>query len=66
MDNSVQVKYKRHYDRRVGISNGEIVVLDGDVRNGYHGYVRTWEELTKQMRCALIDNGLANDRGKIL
>jgi hypothetical protein len=71
LDNSVQVKDKGHYDRRVGTSNGEIVVLDGDLRNGYHGHVRTWEELisdpdSSEIIKALKDYGFVNKKGNIL
>ena len=39
--------------RRVGISDGEIVVLD-ETRSGvFHGHARSWNELTEQMKTAL-------------
>ncbi|RKM35960.1 adhesin, partial [Moraxella catarrhalis] len=31
----------------------------------YHGHVRTWDELTQEMKNVLINNGLSNKKGKI-
>lgn len=68
LDNSVQVKSTS--PRRVGIDYeaGEIVVFD-ETHPGkgvYHGHTRTWEELTPEMRKALIESGYTDRRGQIL
>jgi len=69
LDNSVLVKDKGHFDRRVGISDGEIVVLDGNIRDGYHGHVRTWEEIcadqaSNDVKSALLQNKFVDHKGK--
>jgi hypothetical protein len=57
--------------RRVGVSEGEIVVLDRTCSGEYHGHVRTWEELKAEGKSgqkilkALQKHGLVNNRGKI-
>jgi hypothetical protein len=65
LDNSVPVK-TTSTTRRIGVSNGEIVVLDKTSEGVYHGHVRIWQELTDVMQNALIKAGLVNDKGKIL
>lgn len=71
MDNSVQIKDKGHFERRVGISDGEIVILDGNLNEGYHGHVRSWDEIASSpymndIKKALLDNNLVDKTGKIL
>ena len=51
--------------RRVGVSNGQIIVFDETSTGIYHGHVRSWQELTQPMKNALIKNGLVNRHGKI-
>ena len=66
LDNSVQVKGTS--PRRVGVDpdTNEIVVLD-ETHPGqqvYHGHVRTWDELTPQMKNALKRAGLVDGKGQ--
>lgn len=73
LDNSVPLNDKR----RIGVDAGnqQIVVLDRTgnlvkdkkvVGGQYHGHVRKWEELTKDMKDALTGEGVKVDRrGKI-
>ncbi len=67
--NSVRVKANK--PRRVGISQGEFVVLDYTCHDGngncqFHGHVREWDGLDQNMKNALQDKGLVNKSGKIL
>jgi hypothetical protein len=56
--------------RLIGVDpkTGEYVVFDEThIGQGiYHGHVRTWEELTDEMRQALIEGGFVDRRGRIL
>jgi hypothetical protein len=64
LDSSVQVRSTS--PRRVGVdpSTGEFVVFDQTVRGVFHGHVRNWDGLTRQMRNALVKSGQVNRRGK--
>jgi hypothetical protein len=59
-------------DRRVGVSEGEIVILRKTASGEYHGHTSSWAELlaagksTQMIRNTLQENGLVNMRGKIL
>ena len=64
LDNSVN--FKDTSPHRIGISEGQIVVLSKTLEGLYHGHVRIWTELTDIMQNALIEAGLVNSRGKIL
>jgi hypothetical protein len=64
LDNSVPISAETT-PRRIGISNGEIVVLDQTLNGTYHGHVRSWNGLTQPMKNALIDAGMATRKGKI-
>ncbi len=46
--------------------NQEFNVFDEHSENKFHGHVRTWEELTQEMKNALIRAKLVNIKGKIL
>ena len=63
MNNSVSIGDKT--TRRVGVSNGQIIVFDETTPGVFHGHVRTWETLTQPMKNALINSGLVNRHGKI-
>jgi hypothetical protein len=67
LDNSVPIKPETT-TRRVGVDEdaGEIVVLDETEPGVYHGHVRTWGQLTDDMRKALVRAGLTNRRGKVI
>lgn len=52
--------------RRIGISNGEIVVLNRTREGVWHGHVRSWGELTPEMKRTLIKAGWVNKKGKII
>ena len=64
--------------RRIGVANGEIVVLDrtgqvpcgcsheGGMNNIWHGHVRTWDQLSPRMQSLLRRGGLVDRRGRPL
>jgi Protein of unknown function (DUF1557). len=64
LDNSVFVKTSS--DVRVGINQGEFVVLRKTSENLYHGYVLEWNRLDVELKNALIRAKMVNHRGKIL
>ena len=64
LDNSIQVS--NNSPRRIGVSQGEFVVLDQTSPGVYHGHVRSWNQLETGMKNALVKGGLANRHGKIL
>jgi hypothetical protein len=64
LDNSFKVD-KPDSRRRIGISNGEFVVLDQTRPGLFHGHVRIWEELEREMRAPLMKAGLVTSKGKI-
>jgi len=68
LDNSVQVKSTS--PRRVGVdpATGEIAVFD-ETHPGqkvFHGHVRTWDQLTQEMKNALQRAGLVDKRGRLI
>ncbi|EUJ23391.1 hypothetical protein PGRAN_08519 [Listeria grandensis FSL F6-0971] len=65
LDNSVSVS-EGTTTRRIGVSKGEIVVLDETTKGVFHGHVRSIDELTPKMRSALQKAGLINKKGKII
>lgn len=65
--------FKSTSARRIGISEGEIVILDQTVPGEYHGHVRTWHELqiasdkdSQKIMAFLLKNQWVNSKGKIL
>ncbi|WP_052598407.1 hypothetical protein [Aureispira sp. CCB-QB1] len=54
--------------RRVGVDKetGEFNVFDEHTKGNFHGHVRTWKELSQDMKNTLIKNKVANRKGKIL
>ena len=64
LDNSVPISNTT--SRRIGISEGEFVVLDETMEGLFHGHVRSWKELSNAMKAALRKAGLVNKKGKIL
>ena len=64
LDNSVEIG--PNTTRRVGISDGEIVVFDETTSGIFHGHVRSWNELSEQMKAALRKAGMVNKKGKII
>lgn len=69
LDNSV--KDPGNGNRRVGVSEGEIVVLNKTLEGFFHGYVITWHDLesTDYLHAVLnemIKEGLITKKGKIL
>ncbi len=64
LDNSVSIG--ENTTRRVGVSNGEIVVLDETGNGMFHGHVRSWSDLSNQMKSALIKGGLVDRKGNII
>ena len=64
LDNSVAIS--PNTTRRVGISDGEIVVFDETTSGIFHGHVRSWNELSEAMKVALRKSGKVNKKGKII
>jgi hypothetical protein len=64
LDNSILIKDTS--PRRIGISQGQIVILDKTNEGVYHGHVRDWGELDESMQRKLIKEGLTNQKGKII
>src|SRR5262249_464701 len=67
LDASVEIKDSS--PRRVGIDyqTGEVVVFD-ETHPGsgiFHGHVRSWNELTQEMKNALVKSGFTTAKGKI-
>lgn len=54
--------------RRIGVDykTNEIVIFDNTINNTYHGHVRSWQELTQEMKNTLIKNGVTDNKGKII
>ena len=63
LDNSVPLGPNTH--RRVGVSDGEIVVLDETTPGVYHGHVRSWDELSNPMKSVLRKNGMVDNKGRV-
>ncbi len=63
LDNSVSIGSTTA--RRIGVSDGQIVVLDQTSSGIYHGHVRNWGDLTQQMKNALMKAGMVTRKGKI-
>lgn len=63
MDNSVAIS--PNATRRVGISDGEIVVFDETTSGIFHGHVRSWNELSEAMKAALRKSGKVNKKGRL-
>jgi len=66
LDDSVPIKNTT--TRRVGVDpvNDEFVVFDETTDGVFHGHVRSWAELTQQMKNALIRAGKVTSKGKII
>lgn len=65
LDCSIQIKQTS--SGRIGISNGEFVVLRETTKGVYHGYVvNTWNELEPLMQQALRRAGYTNANGKVI
>lgn len=65
LDNSIPIK-EGTTTRRVGISDGEIVVFDETTSGIFHGHVRMWNELSQSMQAALRRAGMVTKKGKII
>ena len=66
LDLSIQIKETS--PRRIGIdySTNEFVVFDKTLNNKYHGHVRSWNDLHQDMKTALQQAGMVDNKGKIL
>ena len=64
LENSVSIS--PNTTRRVGISDGEIVVFDETTKGVFHGHVRSWNELSEPMKAALRKAGMVTKKGKII
>ncbi|MHA1874809.1 MAG: polymorphic toxin-type HINT domain-containing protein [Promethearchaeota archaeon] len=60
------VNYSSTSPHRIGISNGQFVVLNQTRPGEFHGHVRKWGELTEPMRRKLKSTGWVNSRGRII
>lgn len=62
------IKIKDISDRRIAVdkNTGDFVIFDKTIDNIYHSHVRTWNELTQEMKNLLINKGFVNRKGKIL
>jgi hypothetical protein len=63
LDNSISIG--KNTSRRIGISEGEIVILDQTAPGLFHGHVRAWSDLTQIMKNVLTEANLVTLRGKI-
>ena len=63
LDNSFQIS--SNSQRRIGVSNGQIVVLPQTSPGVYHGYVVQWNKLKNHMKSVLYQNGVVGKNGKI-
>jgi hypothetical protein len=54
--------------RRIGIdySQRQFVVFDEHAAGMFHGYVRSWDQLTQQMQSVLRRAGMVDRRGNII
>lgn len=52
--------------QRVGVSDGELVVFDETTEGVFQGHVCDWDEMSQQMKNALISSGKTNKKGKII
>ena len=68
LDKSILVKSKGNtqYQRRIAIENDQFVILDEHMKGKFHGHVRTWEKLEKEMKEVLQNNNLVTNNGKII
>ncbi|WP_202067749.1 hypothetical protein [Enterococcus sp. BWB1-3] len=64
LDNSVPIS--SNTDRRVAISNGEIVIIDQTLPGLYHGHVEEWDEVNEKVKGLLRKLGWVNKKGKII
>ncbi|MBL1229826.1 hypothetical protein IW492_11345 [Enterococcus sp. BWB1-3] len=64
LDNSVPIS--ANTDRRVAISNGEIVILDQTSTGLDHGHVEEWTEVYINTQTLLRKLGWVNKKGKII
>jgi hypothetical protein len=69
LDNSIRCQKSTNRPnmstRRIGVSEGEIVILDETCPGQYHGHVRRWDELEEFMQRSLERAGLVKN-GKII
>lgn len=64
LDHSVQISNES--PRRIGVSEGEIVILTRHGDGLFHGHVRLWNQLMPEMKNVLEKAKLVNGKGKIL
>ncbi|WP_241604081.1 hypothetical protein, partial [Rosenbergiella nectarea] len=66
LDMSIQIKDTS--TRRIGVDfkKNEIVVFDNTINDTYHGHVRSWQELTHEMKNILIKNGIADNKERVI
>jgi hypothetical protein len=66
LNNSVSIG--PNTNRRIGIdtTSDEIVVIDDTNDGMYHGHVRTWNQLTQEMKTVLLQDGFISKTGRII
>lgn len=64
LDNSLKIS--DNSTGRIGVSQGEIVLLRETTQGVYHGYVSPYNKLTEAQKNVLLKSGLVNQKGKIL
>jgi hypothetical protein len=64
LDNSFDIPGKER--TRIGTSNNQFVVLNKTSEGLYHGHVRNWNELTRDMQNALKEAGIVTGKGKFI
>jgi RHS repeat-associated protein len=64
----LSLRISENTTRRVGVdyATKEFVVFDETSTGVFHGHVRSWSQLEGSMQRALIKEGVANSKGKIL
>jgi hypothetical protein len=66
LDNSVSLPSSTTLRIGVDLNTGEIVVFDITKDGRYGGFVRSWQQITQEMKDALIDMGLLETNGRII
>jgi|GEM_PF-1668777 len=64
LDISAKAREKGSSSRRIGISDGEIVIFSQIKHRVWHGHIRKWKELDPNMQKVLRELGWTNGKGK--
>ncbi len=66
LDNSVSIAGDNNHRVGIDLDSGEVVVFGVTPEGKFGGDVRTWSQLTDEMKTALVDNGLITEQGEII